>query len=355
MPYFQEVTGLLQDLIRIPSFSREEENTAACIRTFLDQYGVATTCVGNNVVARYGHFSKKRPTLLLVSHHDTVRPNPGYTRDPFEPAIENGRLYGLGSNDAGGPLVALIAAFLHFREQTAAAYNLVLVAAAEEEISGKGGIEACLPTLGAAAGAIVGEPTSLKMATAERGLLVVDALSTGSAGHAARNEGVNALYLALPDLEWIRQYHFPKVSEWLGPVGMQVTVIQAGSQHNVVPAECRFTIDIRLNEWYTHEEVLEILRKHLRSSIQPRSTRLRATAIAADHPLVRSGERLGLVSYGSPTLSDKALLPCPALKIGPGDSARSHAADEYLGLDELEAGILTYIRLLEPLMKNSSL
>lgn len=347
----QAVTALLQQLIATPSFSREEGKTADLLADFLREKGVVVTRIGHNVLAQYVHHDPQKPTFALVSHHDTVKPNPAYTRDPFAPTVEDGRLYGLGSNDAGGPLVALLAAFLHFQDKADAAYNLVLVAAAEEEISGKNGVESCLPQLGPLAGAIVGEPTRLQMAVAERGLLVVDCVATGKAGHAARQEGINALYEALPDLLWIRDYRFEKSSPMLGPVTMQATVIQAGSQHNVVPAECTFTLDVRLNELYTHDEVLALLRENLRSRVEPRGTRLRATRIPDAHPLVQAGRSLGLPSFGSPTLSDKALLPCPALKLGPGDSARSHTADEYIELAEIGAGIETYIALLEKCLK----
>jgi acetylornithine deacetylase len=349
MTFPAELTDLLRDLIRTPSFSREEAGTAARINAFLTARGAVVEQVGNNVLARSPHHQPGRPTILLVSHHDTVKPNTAYTRDPFEPAIESGRLYGLGSNDAGGPLICLIGAFLHFMEHPNPGFNLVLAACAEEEVSGAGGVESCLPVLEDVTCAIVGEPTSLRMAVAERGLMVVDAVAHGQPGHAARNEGINAIYLALPDLEWIRTYQFPLVSPHLGPVTMQATMIQAGTQHNVVPATCHYTIDIRLNELYTHEAVLKALRANLRSDLTPRSMRLRATAIKSDHPLVAAGQAIGLESYGSPTLSDKALLPYPALKLGPGDSARSHSADEYIHLEELTQGLTTYINLLSKL------
>jgi acetylornithine deacetylase len=349
MNFPDKLTDLLFSLIETPSFSREEAGTAQLLTVFLKGEGAMVENIGNNVIARFTDHDPVLPTVLLVSHHDTVKPNPGYLRDPFKPALEDGRIYGLGSNDAGGPLVCLIGAFLHYLSQPLRHFNLVLAACAEEEVSGQGGVESCLPRLGLFTCAIVGEPTSLRMAVAERGLLVVDAVCHGAAGHAARAEGVNAIYQALPDLEWIRTYQFAETSNLLGPVTMQVTMIQAGTQHNVVPAACNFTIDIRLNELYTHEEVIDLLRRHLQSIVTPRSTRLRATGLPQDHPLAKAGKSLGLESYGSPTLSDKALLPCPALKIGPGESARSHSADEYIGLSELESGLDTYIRLLSVL------
>jgi acetylornithine deacetylase len=341
--------ALLSDLIRIPSLSREEAGTAALIRDYLTARGAMVDLIGNNIIARSPKHNPGLPTVLLVSHHDTVKPNPAYTRDPFTPTLESDKLYGLGSNDAGGPLVCLIGAFLHFLEHPPTGFNLVLAACAEEEISGTGGVESCLPFLGDVTCAIVGEPTGIRMAVAERGLMVVDAVAHGQPGHAARREGINAINLALPDLLWIRDYQFPNVSDHLGPVTMQVTIIQAGSQHNVVPATCQYTIDVRLNELYSHAAVLDILRAHLSSDITPRSTRLRATSIASDHPLVVAGKAMGLEAFGSPTLSDKALLPFPALKLGPGESARSHSADEYILVEELENGLQTYIQLLATL------
>jgi acetylornithine deacetylase len=349
----KKAVALLTDLIRTPSMSREEGFTADLIAAWLAQEGGIVERIGHNVIGRHPHHDPKRPSLLLVSHHDTVKPNPGYTRDPFEPTIEDGLLYGLGSNDAGGPLVSMLAAFVHFLQYPNAPYNLVVVAAAEEEISGLGGIESCLSALGPMAGALVGEPTRMQMAVAERGLLVVNCTAVGKSGHAARQEGVNALYEALPDLIWTRDYHFERVSPLLGPVTMQTTIIQAGSQHNVVPAECVFTIDIRINELYTHEEVLDILKTHMKSTIAARSTRLRASIIDEQHPLVKAGRTMGLTAFGSPTLSDKALLPYPALKIGPGDSARSHTADEYIALAEIQEGIDGYIALLEGVFRNA--
>lgn len=344
---FDKATALLQQLIRIPSFSREEAGTALFLQQELEREGVAVERYGNNIIARSKHFDPLKPTLLLNSHHDTVRPAAGYTRDPFVPAIIDGRLYGLGSNDAGGPLVCLLATFLELQDKPDLGCNLILAATAEEEISGKGGIESVLPLLGKIDAAIVGEPTLLRMAVAERGLMVVDAVAHGIAGHAARKEGENAIYKAMQDIALLQQYQFERNSELLGPVGMQVTTIETpNKQHNMVPDECRFTIDIRINERYTHEEVLALLQQQLSATLTARSMRLRSTVIAHDHPLVQAGQRMGLESYGSPTLSDKALMPFPALKIGPGDSARSHTADEYVHLEEIRRGIETYIDLI---------
>lgn len=346
-PLLDKATTLLQQLIRIPSFSREEADTALYLQQELERESIAVERCGNNIIARSRHFDPLKPTLLLNSHHDTVKPAAGYTRDPFVPVIIDGRLHGLGSNDAGAPLVCLLVAFLELHDKPELGCNLILAATAEEEISGKGGIESVLPLLGKVDAAIVGEPTLLRMAVAERGLMVVDAVVHGIAGHAARKEGENAIYKAIQDIALLQQYQFGKNSELLGPVGLQVTTIEtANKQHNMVPDECRFTIDIRINEQYTHEEVLALLQQQLAATLTARSMRLRSTVIAPEHLLVQAGRRMGLDSYGSPTLSDKALMPFPALKIGPGDSARSHTADEYVYLEEIGRGIETYIGLI---------
>jgi acetylornithine deacetylase len=344
-----QAIDLLQELIRVPSFSKTEQGTADIIQKTLSHYGVAISRTGNNVWARNKSFNSSLPTLLLNSHHDTVKPNKLYTRDPFTPAIEEGKLFGLGSNDAGGPLVALMATFLYFYDRERLPYNLVLAASAEEEISGANGIAALLPELGTIECAIVGEPTGMRMAIAEKGLLVLDCIVEGVAGHAAREEGDNAIYRAMQDIEWFSTYRFEKVSELLGPVKMSVTMINAGTQHNVVPASCQFTVDVRINDCYSHEEVLAIIQEQVSCEVKPRSMRLRATSIAAMHPLVNAGTHLELETFGSSTMSDKALMPFPALKIGPGESERSHTADEYIYIREIEDGIGMYISLLEEL------
>ena len=347
----KEAVELLQQLIAVPSFSREEGGTADLIQAFLTAAGIAASRVGHNVFARNLHFDEAKPTILLNSHHDTVRPNPGYTRNPYEPIIEGGKLYGLGSNDAGGALVALITVFLYYYSRKGLKYNLILAATAEEEISGKGGIEALLPHLPPVESAIVGEPTGMQLAVAERGLMVVDGLSTGVAGHAARNEGDNALYKALDDVNKIRALNFPKVSPLLGPVSLNVTVLRTENvAHNVVPSTCDFTVDVRVNELYSLEEVLHVLRASLCSQLTPRSMRLRPTSIDGQHPLVVAGKSLGLHCYGSPTTSDKSLMPFPALKLGPGESSRSHSADEFINLAEIENGIDLYIQLLNQIL-----
>jgi acetylornithine deacetylase len=346
-----ESIELLKELIATPSFSKEEDQTAGIIGKYFAQKNIAGTRVGNNVFALNKHYNDNRPTILLNSHHDTVKPNPQYTKNPFSPIIEDGKLYGLGSNDAGGSLVSLIATFLYYYEKTDSRYNIIFAATAEEEISGAGGIEYTLPYLPKIDCAIVGEPTQMQMAVAERGLLVIDCISKGKAGHAAREEGENAMYKAIKDIEWFSNYQFPKFSELLGPTKMSVTVIETENKaHNVVPAQCKFVVDTRVNELYTFEEVLDIIKKNVECEIIPRSTRLRSTSISLEHPLVKAGIKLGRTYYGSPTTSDKALMPFPALKIGPGDSARSHSADEYIYIEEIKNGIDLYIQLLNQVL-----
>lgn len=348
----QEAVTLLQELISLPSFSKEEWQTASVITKYLSLAGLEVTRVGNNVFALNQHFDASLPTILLNSHHDTVKPNPLYTRDPFAPTIEQGKLYGLGSNDAGGSLVALMMTFLYFHGQQGLKYNLAYAATAEEEISGKDGIEMALQYLPPINCAIVGEPTLMQMAVAERGLMVLDCLATGKAGHAARNEGENALYKAMKDIQWLSTYSFEKSSPLLGAVKMSVTSIETENKaHNVVPATCSFIVDVRVNECYTLEEVLQTVQQHVQSEVKPRSLRLRSSGIAADHPLVRSGAALGRNTYGSPTTSDKALMPFPSLKMGPGDSARSHSADEFIYVQEIHEGIELYIQLLNNILR----
>lgn len=337
---------LLKQLIATPSFSREEDKTAELLITFFNQQGITTNRKGNNIWAVNQHFDSSKPSILLNSHHDTVKPNPGYTRDPFSPTIEDEKLYGLGSNDAGGSLVSLIATFLNFQDRKDLKYNIVFVASAEEEISGTNGIELVWSDLPKIDFAIVGEPTLTDIAVAEKGLLVLDCVSKGKAGHAAREEGVNAIYEALKDIEWFRNYRFSKVSTSLGEIKMSVTVINAGQAHNQVPAECKFTVDIRVTDAYSLEEVLETVKQNVSCSVSARSLRLRSSGASEDHPVVKAGYKLGKKLYGSPTTSDQALIPIPSIKMGPGDSARSHSADEFIFTKEIEEGINSYVSLL---------
>ncbi len=345
---YQEAVELLQKLIAAPSFSKEEDKTAAVIEQFFVDKNIPSNRLLNNVWCVNKYFDTNKPNILLSSHHDTVKPNAQYSKGPFSPIIEDGKLFGLGSNDAGGCLVSLIAAFCHFYQKEDLKYNIVIAATAEEEISGKNGIESILPSLPKIDLAIVGEPTKTNLAIAEKGLLVLDCTATGKAGHAAREEGDNAIYKAMQDINWFKAYQFPKVSETLGPIKMSITAIETENKaHNVVPAVCSFIVDIRVTDVYSHEEILETIKQHVQSEVKPRSMRLRSSKIEKDHPLVQAGINLGKQMYGSPTTSDAALIPAPVLKCGPGDSARSHSADEFIYLSEIEEGINTYIKLLE--------
>jgi len=356
---YKDAVELLKRLISTASYSKYEDGTAAIIESFLIEKGVRPERLANNVWAVNKYFDPAKPSILLNSHHDTVKPNPQYTKDPFTPITEDGKLFGLGSNDAGGCLVSLMAAFLYFYDHTNLSYNLILAATAEEEISGYNGIELLLMNKGfkntlnekEPACAIVGEPTQMQLAIAEKGLMVLDCVAEGKAGHAAREEGENAIYKALKDISWFSTYQFPKVSEWLGLVKMSVTVINTENKaHNIVPSSCNFVVDIRITEVYSHEEVFEIVRQNVVSQVVPRSMRLRSTGIDVNHPLVQAGISLGSTCYGSPTSSDKALMPFPTLKCGPGDSARSHTADEFIYLDEVREGIEGYVAMLERIL-----
>ncbi len=346
----QDAVELLKQLIRTESFSKQEDKTAELINQFLTERGVKTERLKNNVWAYNKFYNPDKPTILLNSHHDTVKPNPGYTNDPFDPIIKDGKLFGLGSNDAGGCLVSLMATFLHFYPMENLKYNFVYAATAEEEISGFDGLELVYPKLGKIDFAIVGEPTTMDIAVAEKGLMVLDCTAKGKAGHAAREEGDNAIYKALKDIEWIRNYRFEKVSPHLGPMKMSVTIINAGYQHNVVPENCTFTIDVRITEMYKNEEVLKIIEDNIESEVKPRSVRLRPSFIDPKHPLVLSAVKYGANTYGSPTTSDQALVPVPSVKMGPGKSERSHTANEYIWISEIEEGIDKYIKILSDIV-----
>lgn len=386
---YNDAVAILRDLIRVPSFSREESETAGIIERWLADKGIEGVCRhDNNVWVKNLHFDSAKPTILLCSHHDTVRPTSSWTRDPFDPAEEetgNGaRLYGLGSNDAGASAVSMAATFRRFYDCNDLKYNLILALVGEEEISGAGGVRSILPQLGLGSAikkpgssdnptatdspkpskviesdaarpadfAIVGEPTGMQFAIAEKGLMVLDCVAKGRAGHAARDEGDNAIYHAIKDIEWFKTYRFPRKSDLFGEVKMSVTIIAAGTGHNVVPAECRFTVDCRVTEQYTNEEVLDIVRQHVTSEVTPRSLHLRSSSISPEHPIVLAGKALGLSTFGSPTTSDQvALTAIPSVKVGPGMSARSHSADEYIELAEIEQGIELYIKLLDKILR----
>ena len=339
---------LLRQLIPIPSFSREETEKADFLQTFLQSEDLKTCRKGNNIWMFSPNWDDSKPTILLNSHIDTVKPVSGWTKNPFLALEENGRLYGLGSNDAGASLVALLHTFV-LLSKTEQLNNFIFLASCEEEVSGKNGIESVLSDLPEIALAIVGEPTNMQPAIAERGLLVLDARVFGKSGHAAHNEGENAIYKALPVIEWFKNLQFALQSELLGPVKTTVTQIQAGTQHNVIPDECKFTIDVRSNEFYSNKEIFEIIADCCECEIGARSFRLNSSRIEEKHPIVERAKSLGLKPFGSPTLSDQALMPFPSLKIGPGDSVRSHTADEFVYLAEIDTAIDLYFRLLNRL------
>jgi len=338
--------NLLKSLIATPSLSRNEQDAAGIIRQFLADSKLEFQSKLNNTWVRNRFWKEGFPVILLNSHIDTVKPSGGYTRDPFSPDVEDGILYGLGSNDAGGPLVTLLAVFMHFNVMENLPFNLIFAATAEEEISGLNGLVCILEELGAVDLAIVGEPTKMQMAIAEKGLMVLDCTAHGKSGHAAREEGENAIYKAIADIEKVRNYRFEKTSPILGSVKMSVTIINAGTQHNVVPDSCSFVVDVRTNEHYSNRQACEIITELIDSEVKPRSFRLNSSGIPIDHPIVQRGISLGLNYYGSPTTSDQAVIPFPSVKIGPGDSARSHTANEYILISELEEGLRIYVDLL---------
>ena len=346
---YTEALDVLKNLIRIPSFSKEESLSADLIQQYLEAKGQKVNRHINNVWVVHPDYQAGRSTLLLNSHHDTVKPTSSWTEEPFLPTEKDGKLIGLGSNDAGGPLVSLMATFLYFAQKPSLKWNLVYAATAEEEISGFHGIESIKSHIGRIDLAIVGEPSKMELAVAEKGLLVIDCKAPGRPGHAAREEGENAIYNALSDIEWIRNYKFPKVSAVLGPTKMSVTMIKAGYQHNLVPDVCDFVIDVRTNEYYSNEETLGIIRQNLKSETSARSLRLNSSFIPDDHPLVKIAKDLKIHCYGSPTSSDQAVMPWTSVKIGPGDSARSHTANEYIYPSEIKHGIDLYIEILEKL------
>lgn len=342
-----EAIALLQRLIATQSFSSEEAETALLITDWFIANDIKFKRSNHNIYALNKHYDATKPTLLLNSHHDTVKPNSAYTRNPFIPEISDGKLYGLGSNDAGGCLVSLLALFTYYYNQENLKYNLILVASAEEENSGQLGLNSVLPLLPKIDVAIVGEPTLMQLAISEKGLLVLDCFAHGKAGHAAHGLGDNSIYKAMEAIEWFKNYEFPKVSKTLGNIKMTVTQISAGNQHNVIPAECHFVVDVRITDAYSNKEVLEIIKNQVQVEVKERSLRLNSSSIPVVHPLVKAGISMGRETYGSPTLSDQAVLTCPSLKLGPGDSLRSHTADEFIYVKEIEEGIQIYIDLLK--------
>lgn len=344
----KEAISLLKSLIGIPSISGEEEAAVDFLQNYIESNGMVVNRKGNNIWCKSPNFEESKPTILLNSHIDTVKPVNGWKKHPFTPKVEDGKIYGLGSNDAGGSLIALLFAFdkLTKKEQP---YNLIFLVSCEEEISGKGGIESVLPLLPPLDLGIVGEPTEMHPAISEKGLMVIDATAWGRAGHAARDEGDNAIYKVLSDIKWFRDYCFEEVSPLLGPVKMSVTQMNAGTQHNVIPDKCSFVVDVRSNEFYSNEEIFETIKSHVKCDVQARSFRLNSSHIDQEHPIVRRAIEMGRIPFGSPTLSDQSLLPFPSVKIGPGDSARSHTADEYIKEEEITEAITLYVEMLDGL------
>lgn len=343
--------ALLKQLIETQSFSSEEGPTAAHIEQWFNNQNIPFKRTKHNVWATNKYFDDSKPTLLLNSHHDTVKPNNGYTKDPFKAIVEDGKLYGLGSNDAGGCLVSLLAAFAYFYSRENLNFNLVIVASAEEESSGENGLNSMLSVIPKVDVAIVGEPTLMNLAVAEKGLVVFEAIVKGTPSHAAHPNHDNAIYKTIPVLEWFKNYTFDKTSEALGEVKLTVTQINAGKQHNAVPADVKLVVDVRVNDKYSNQDIVDILQKEAPcDSIIPRSIKLNSSSIPIDHPLVIAGIEIGRSTYGSPTLSDQAVLSCPSLKLGPGDSTRSHSADEFIYVNEIEEGIKIYIELLEKVL-----
>ncbi|PIB26893.1 M20 family metallo-hydrolase [Maribacter sp. 4G9] len=343
----EKAIELLKELISIQSFSKEEEGTAAALENWFKGFDIPFERIHNNVFAKNKYWDESKPTLLLNSHHDTVKPNQAYTKDPFHPHIEDGKLYGLGSNDAGGCLVSLLATFSYFYHAENLNHNILMVASAEEENAGKNSLRGLLPKLPKIDVAIVGEPTLLQLAIAEKGLVVFDAVVRGTPSHAAHPNDNNAIYNTIEVLEWFKNYSFDRTSEALGDVKMTVTQINAGSQHNVVPSQVDLVVDVRVNDKYTNQEIADLLKAEAPCELKERSLRLNSSSIDKDHPLVKSGIALGRETYGSPTLSDQAALSCQSLKLGPGDSTRSHSADEFIYVREIEEGIDLYIKILE--------
>ena len=352
--YYDEAVALLVKLIEMPSMSGEEEGTAAILEACLEEKNIEFERKGNNLWARNVDFDSTKPTILLNSHHDTVKPNSGYSNDPFEVSQRDGKLYGLGSNDAGGCLVSLIMTFVHFYEKKHLPYNLILAATAEEENSGKNGVESILSEIRPIHFGMIGEPTEMDMSVAEKGLMVIDGVAKGVSGHAARDVGLNAIYEVMQDIAWFKNYRFEKESEYLGPIKMTVTMINSGYQHNVIPDACEYVVDIRTTDAYSNEQVFEIVQSHVKSEVKARSFRLNSSHLPSHMDISLVADKLGIKKFGSPTCSDQAVMDFPTFKMGPGKSERSHTADEFIYLKEIKDGIKGYIHLLEELFKSKS-
>ena len=343
-----DAVNLLKSIVNIPSISRDEKNVADHLEQYMEERSLHPHRSGNNIWCISPYYNKEKTTLLLNAHIDTVKPSDSWTRQPFVATQEGERIYGLGTNDDGGSVVTLLQAFITLsrKEQP---YNLIYLVSCEEEVSGKNGIEAVLPLLPHIDLALVGEPTGMHAAIAEKGLMVLDVTAHGKSGHAARDEGENAIYKAIKDIEWFNTYHFEKSSPLLGEVKMSVTIINAGTQHNVIPDKCTFTVDVRSNENYSNKELYDIICQHISSEVSARSFRLNSSRINEDHPVIQKIKELGRETFGSPTLSDQALMSFPSFKMGPGDSARSHTADEYITITEIKEAIRLYVELLDGL------
>jgi len=346
----KEAIELLKNLISKQSFSGEENETALLLMQWFSSHNIKFESDKHNVWAKNNYFDASKKTILLNSHHDTVKPNKNYTKNPLNPEVIDDKLYGLGSNDAGGCLVSLLATFTYFYDKEELNYNFVIVASAEEESSGPNGLNSMLDIIPSIDFAIIGEPTLMQLAIAEKGLLVLDCEAKGTAGHAAHGIGDNSIYNAIEDIHWFQIFEFPKISETLGKVKMTVTQIEAGNQHNVIPASCKYVVDVRVTDAYSNREVLEIIQSNVKSEVVERSLRLNSSSIPKNHPIVQAGIKLGRETYGSPTLSDQAVLSCPSLKLGPGESLRSHTADEYIYIREIEEGIDLYVKILEEIV-----
>lgn len=346
----QNTISFLQQMIQIPSLSKEENLRGDFIESFLKTKNISVVREKNNLWAKNKYFDNSKPTILLNSHIDTVRPNGAYTRDPFNSEVIDNKLFGLGSNDAGASVATLLSTFVNWFEKENCKYNLIFALTAEEEIFGANGMTLLISKIPKIDFAIVGEPTSMKLAIAEKGLLVLDCIAKGDSGHAAHHKSKNSILVALKDIEWFSKFRFEKISPSLGEVKMTVTSIEGGKEHNVVPVFCKFVVDIRVTDFYTHEEILEIIKNNISCEIIPRSLGLRPSSVELNHPIISIAQELNIETFGSPTMSDQAHLNCQSVKIGPGNTLRSHTADEFVKIDEIESGLKIYNLLLERLL-----